>query len=347
MLPIPLIHRSALVPAVGMLSDIGAPVGELLRQNRLPTLGYDKPRGFVPVLDTWGFIDSAAASQGIWDFGFRVAERVKLHRAARWGPRVAAAPTLGSAIEIMSRTVRDDMPNVYFGIERRGLERRGEELWLWREHRPDRRRARGFWVGEQYILALMIQLVRMAEGGDWVPRRVDISANACDWRGQRPDIAGDARIRFGAARTALELPAGSLARHLTGAQSAGDWSSRLTDELPARDLKGSLRQAIKQLACEDPLSIQLAAGMLHTSERSLRRHLAAEGTSWRELVDRVRLETTLELIEDPAISLRDIAGSLGYSQYPHFNRAFHRWTGQSPGEYRRSLPRSAPSSRSD
>ena len=193
----------------------------------------------------------------------------------------------------------------------------------------------------------MIQMVRRAEGGDWVPRQVDISANAGDWSGHRPDIAGDARIRFGAARTALELPAGSLARRLTGPQSPGDWISRLTDELPGRDLKGSLRQAIKQLVCEGPLSIQLAAEILHTSERSLRRHLAAEETSWRDLVDSVRVETTLELMQNPSMSLRDIAGSLGYSQYPHFNRAFRRWTGQSPGEYRRRLSGTSGTSPSD
>jgi AraC-like DNA-binding protein len=58
------------------------------------------------------------------------------------------------------------------------------------------------------------------------------------------------------------------------------------------------------------------------------------GLSWREAVGRVRLETAIDLMEEPTCSLADIADTLGYTQYAHFYRAFQRWTGESPRKYR-------------
>lgn len=98
------------------------------------------------------------------------------------------------------------------------------------------------------------------------------------------------------------------------------------------DLKGSLRQVLKSIACEQKLTLSLGAKVSARGERTLQRALAREGTSWKQVVERVQLETALDLMDEPANSLADIAAILGYSQYRHFYRAFQRWTGESPGE---------------
>ena len=136
----------------------------------------------------------------------------------------------------------------------------------------------------------------------------------------------------------MELPAHSLGLPLAGPPTRSSELDRGGSiERPAGDLKGSLHQVLTSLALEDDLSMELGAEILETSERSLRRYLAREGTSWRELVDRVRVEAALDLMAEPSHSLGDIAAILGYSQYPHFNRAFRRWTGQSPRDYKLML----------
>ena len=85
---------------------------------------------------------------------------------------------------------------------------------------------------------------------------------------------------------------------------------------------------------EMPLSIELGAEIAQTSPRSLRRWLAQEGTSWRQVVDRVRLEACAPLLLSPSITLAEISARLGYSDPAHFTRAFQRWTGESPSAYR-------------
>jgi len=69
----------------------------------------------------------------------------------------------------------------------------------------------------------------------------------------------------------------------------------------------------------------------HTKDQ---RRLASEGLTFSHLVDEVRLKMAVPQLRDPGIRLTDIAFGLGYSDHAHFTRAFGRWAGVSPSEYR-------------
>jgi AraC-like DNA-binding protein len=75
---------------------------------------------------------------------------------------------------------------------------------------------------------------------------------------------------------------------------------------------------------------------LEMSRRSLQRRLAEADASYQSLVDDTRRDMALRYIQDPAKSANDITFLLGYSQQSVFTRAFRRWTGMSPSEYRSS-----------
>ncbi len=70
------------------------------------------------------------------------------------------------------------------------------------------------------------------------------------------------------------------------------------------------------------------------SERSLRRRLAEEGVSLSELKDELRLQLAIELLRDTRLTMEDIAESLAFSDAASFRRAFRRWTGEAPQDYR-------------
>jgi AraC-like DNA-binding protein len=77
-----------------------------------------------------------------------------------------------------------------------------------------------------------------------------------------------------------------------------------------------------------------AARDLGISERSMRRRLAADNTSYRELV-RAALETSAgHMLRDPNRSIQETAHALGFSDAGAFHRAFKRWTGRTPKQYR-------------
>lgn len=83
------------------------------------------------------------------------------------------------------------------------------------------------------------------------------------------------------------------------------------------------------------LSIEHVANHLHMSDRTLKRQLAAENTSFSALVDEVRYRHATSLLSRTDYSLEQIADELGYSDVANFSRAFKRWSGRSPSSWRK------------
>jgi len=67
---------------------------------------------------------------------------------------------------------------------------------------------------------------------------------------------------------------------------------------------------------------------------TLRRKLAAEGTSWQRVVDEMRHALALRLLSDRSRSIEQVAASLGFGDARSLHRAFRKWTGVSPGAHR-------------
>ena len=87
-----------------------------------------------------------------------------------------------------------------------------------------------------------------------------------------------------------------------------------------------------------PALPELAARM-HMSERSLRRKLAAEGSSYRGVLAQVRETMARAYLRDTGLHLDEIAERLGYSDAANFSHAFRRWTGMTPGTFRAGTTR--------
>lgn len=84
-----------------------------------------------------------------------------------------------------------------------------------------------------------------------------------------------------------------------------------------------------------PPTIEEVAGTLATSERTLRRRLADEGTSYRGLLAEVRLTLAEQMLATGALSVEDVAIRLGYAEATPFIVAFKRWTGVTPAQWQR------------
>jgi AraC-like DNA-binding protein len=78
------------------------------------------------------------------------------------------------------------------------------------------------------------------------------------------------------------------------------------------------------------------AGLLNTSERTLKRMLANEGTTFRELVKQFQWGQSAEYLRNSNLSINEIAARLGFSDASSFSQSFKRWTGMAPLLYRES-----------
>lgn len=82
-------------------------------------------------------------------------------------------------------------------------------------------------------------------------------------------------------------------------------------------------------------SIDSIAKQIHVSARTLQRRLEDQDTSFAELTDQTRHVAAIEYLKDPRISITETAFLLGFSDASTFYRAFKRWTGDTPANYRK------------
>ncbi len=91
---------------------------------------------------------------------------------------------------------------------------------------------------------------------------------------------------------------------------------------------------IRQLPRGEP-DQKMLAGHMNMSERTLRRYLHQENTSYQQILDNVREERATYYLIQTSLSILDISMLLGYQQLTAFNAAYKRWTGYTPGSTRK------------
>jgi AraC-like DNA-binding protein len=154
-----------------------------------------------------------------------------------------------------------------------------------------------------------------------------------------------ARVPFAASRIRFDQPANRLVFAATTLDmpltSADPIAMQLAREQCERELAavadtgfpGRVRAAIVARA-DGVLSVVEVARELHVSTRTLKRKLADHSTTYSAVLDDVRRQRALLLLDNRELSIGEVAGRLGYSEVANFTRAFRKWTGKTPAAYR-------------
>ncbi|XGV97784.1 MAG: AraC family transcriptional regulator [Leptolyngbya sp. BL-A-14] len=194
-------------------------------------------------------------------------------------------------------------------------------------------------VYEQWVLAGMTLLYRRSTGVDIVPLKVGFQHSEPIDRSPYQALF-QSPLEFGQPEKVLELDAALLELPLL---SADPTLSAILDKcaekamaaLPNSDsLADQVRQALVANLRSGNASIEAVAERVQFSPRTLQRKLKEEGTSYRDLLDEVRRELSIHYLREEQIAIAEIAFLLGFSSTSAFYRAFKRWMGISPGEFR-------------
>ena len=103
------------------------------------------------------------------------------------------------------------------------------------------------------------------------------------------------------------------------------------------NLPAKIKLAILDSLPDHTLTEEEAAASQNMSLRTFQRRLEDEGTRFRALLDQTRTERAESLLGDPACSLSEVGYHCGFSEQASFSRAFKRWTGKTPSDYRKTL----------
>jgi AraC-like DNA-binding protein len=101
------------------------------------------------------------------------------------------------------------------------------------------------------------------------------------------------------------------------------------------DFPAAVRRMLRKQLILGQCSMQGLADQLGMHRRTLDRHLQRHGVSYGELVGSLRTDIARQLLRDTDLPVRQVAESLHFSGAANFATAFRRWTGVTPGEYRR------------
>jgi AraC-like DNA-binding protein len=193
-------------------------------------------------------------------------------------------------------------------------------------------------VAVDMAIALLLDMCRMNAGAALRPVAVSLRRKTPESTAPYERFFGCA-VRFGAAENFFLLAREDADALLPSSnkQLATVFDTMLGAELAMldkSDVVARCRAAVLEYLTSGEVSEEDTAKQLHMSPRTLQRKLAEARLTYQQLVDDTRKDLALRYIDDAKRSLGDITFALGFSQPSAFTRAFKRWTGLSPTDYR-------------
>ncbi len=195
---------------------------------------------------------------------------------------------------------------------------------------------------DETAIAVLVTFARQLVEGEITLREVTfINPEPADTR-PYADFFG-CPVRFAQATTRVALPAQCLTMPLRAPDPSlrallDQQAETLLARLPQEDaFEQSLRRAMMQAVTDGEPTLAQIALALHRSPRTLQRQLAERQASFQEYLDDTRRRMAENYLRDERLTLTEIAHLLGYAEQSALNRAFKRWTGETPRRFRKSL----------
>jgi AraC-like DNA-binding protein len=289
--------------------------------------------GRVPVSVVVALWNQVPALIGDDDFGLHLAELAAAAPQSLGGQLVAASPTLADGLRRLLRFER-----VFHDVRTSQLLIEADEAVIVHDTRggiPVPRHAAEFgW-------AWLVLMARRVTGAPITPRRVAFAHAAPPSSDEHARLFG-VRPSFAVAVSRMVLAPSDLERPSRVADAAlaeilDSHARGLLERLPtAADLIAQVRAAAHAALAKGSLSVSVVARQLGLSPRTLQRRLAAEhDTSFQAVIDELRGQLARQWLSDGTIAVAEVAFALGFADQSAFHRAFVRWTGVTPGQFRR------------
>lgn len=283
---------------------------------------------FVPHTAMLGIFERAGHHVGAREFGLGVGQGMVFPSYGLWSEYCANGETLGHALLRLCDTVAFQQSASVVALEREGtcavLRHYPQELNLPNIQHSD------------HLLYPLLYFVRLYLGDDWRPEWFELNYRR-DTDAHEIESRLPAPVRFGTGTVGLAIPAACLA-----APCAWKRPRVTLSELKAEDPLQHFGEPLRSITAlamlrlfEGKTDLDGTAELAGVSTRTLQRSLGEEGLSYRGLLDHIRLRRATELLAQTNLSITEVALALGYSEHANFTRAFARWTGQAPLQFRR------------
>lgn len=200
-------------------------------------------------------------------------------------------------------------------------------------------------MGAEFAIAATVQMGRMCLGRVAAPLEVGFEHAAPAYVDEYRRVLG-APVRFEAPATLVSFDRALLDAPLLHANPdllriLATEAERKLAGLPEAPLSDRVRAMVLEendAGHAQRLTMEEVARRLGLSERSLRRRLREEGSSYAEVVEAAVAAVARRRLRDERATIKAVADELGFSEVSAFHRAFKRWTGMTPQQFRQGAP---------
>jgi AraC-like DNA-binding protein len=329
----PGVLASAATGIVGYIERFGGDVDRIFGNVHLLPDVAGSPTLKLRLTDFCRLFEESARQTGNGNFGLWFGNQFAPRDLGLWGYAAVSAPTLGAALESLVRLFRYHQESSVMRLvgDPDGLVRLEYRIIVPGifERRQD----------AELSLGMFLNVIRECCGAHWAPEEVQFEH-------PKPEAAREHEAAFGAP-VYFSQPTNALLFR----------PDVLERPMPSRDLKllAVMQTCLERLgaavAGEDLLldhvravvrtrlpsgypTIEEVADELRAPLGTLHRDLQEAGLTYKEMVEDVRRDLAVSYVRQRHLAFSEIAMLLGYSELSAFSRAFRRWTGASPREYR-------------
>jgi len=312
------------------LQSLGANPAQLLAEVGLDLSLFDSPDNLVSYSARGRLVEHCVARTGCEHLGLLVGQRSGLQSLGLVGSLVKYSSDLGTALRSLVRffdhhtrgakvTLTVDGQLAYFGYE------------VLQPGSP------GMAQVMDGALAVMLNIMQSLCGRSWKPSQVTVAH-------RRPDDIEPFRqcfrapLLFDAEQNALVFLAEWLTYRLPGDDP--ELRRQLEAQIEAtrsrhpESFVEQVRSVLRTALLTDRADADHIASLFSIHRRTLNRRLNEDGISFKDLVEAERYEIARQTLLETDLQVGNVAALLGYADASAFTRAFRRWSGAAPGEWR-------------
>ena len=310
----------------------GVSAARLFDAVNLDASVLDDPDSRIPFAQLVALYEKAAELSGDANFGLHIGQSVNPTAFDVVGYCALNSSTLGAAFARVARYHSIWTDGALFTLET--ANETGAIVYKYVEPAISEQRQ-----DSEMTLATVTTLCRNIATPDFAPASVEFQHEA------PADISEHLRlfncpVKFGAQSNRLSFPSSYLSLPIAKADASlcavlDRHAEELLAKYPPRD---SLIEQVRNLIAAEfrggEPSLERIADHLGFTPRTLQRKLQELGTSYNDVLDQMRRQLAMRYLREPQMAICEVAYLLGFSESSSFHRAFKRWTGVTPKEFR-------------
>jgi AraC-like DNA-binding protein len=199
---------------------------------------------------------------------------------------------------------------------------------------------------EDALLGFLVIAMRMLSEAGFNPLRVGFRHQELDGGSGPYEALFRAPVAFRQTHSFLAFPKAEMLRPLAGscaelAQINDNIATKYIALLDKDDVVSRVKQKVIELLPNGECTREIVASAMNMSPTALQFKLSKRDTSFHDVMDNARREMACSYAQQSALSVTEIAYLLGFNDTSNFARAFKRWTGKSPTEFREGAEHTA------